>query len=75
MTPIRALDIARYERWTPGRVALHMALATAIGQRRTPAKRKRRWWPWLPVLLAMYATPIVLAASVAVALWVLRRGV
>ena len=37
------INRAAFRAWTPGRVALHMAQATAAGQRTTPAKRARRW--------------------------------
>jgi len=56
------------DHWRRGRVRMHMAIATTPG----PRKRKRRWWPWL---LLMYSSPVALAVSVGVALWVLRRMV
>jgi hypothetical protein len=58
------------DRWQRGRVMGHMQNATAFGQRAV-LKRKRRLWPWL---LALYGTPIALAVSVVVALWLLRHG-
>ena len=83
MIPIESLDIRRsapqtamvhngatVQAWTRDRVAIHMAQATAFGQRAV-LKRKRRLWPWL---LALYGTPIALAVSVIVALWLLRHG-
>lgn len=71
MTPIRSLDIRRGERWTPGYVAIHMALATAPAT--TLPKRKRRWRLWHYLALS-WLSPSIMALSVIAALALLRRG-
>lgn len=69
----RWTDIPRIgaDGWQRGRVMAHMENATAFGQRAV-LKRKRRWWPWL---LAVYGTPIALAVSLVVSIWLMRHGI
>ena len=61
----KALSAAR--RKESNRLVVHLVAAT-LPALRERAKLKRRWWPWL---LAVYGTPIALAASAVVALWLL----
>ena len=69
---IRSLDILPGERWTPGRVAIHMALASAPeATLRAHRPRGRRLWRYLAVA---YITPSAFALAVIAALWILRRG-
>ena len=68
---IRSLDIRKGERYTPGRVALHMALATAPeATLARPKPRRSRLWNWLA---ALYLLPPAVAVMVGVSLWLLRR--
>jgi hypothetical protein len=69
MTPIRSLDIRRGEAWTPGRISLHMAMATAPDA--TLVKQKHNWrlWRWL---LGGWLILPAFAVSVGLALLLLR---
>ncbi len=65
---IRSLDIRPGERWTAGRVALHMATATTFA----PSKRCRwRLWHFLAI---SWLLPSIVALSLIAALTLLRRG-
>lgn len=72
MTTIRSLDILRGERWTPGRVAIHMAHATepatALPRPRRLPRRLWRLVAWAGLM------PSGMALSAIVALWLLRHG-
>jgi hypothetical protein len=68
---IRTLDIRRGERWTSGRLPLHMAAAT-IGHCRPARPRRRiRFWrimAWVAVL------PNIAAIAMIAAITLLRWG-
>ena len=67
----QAIPGATHDHWRSGRVMAHMVNATALRQLpAAPKQRKRRLWPWL---LALYGTPVALAISFVVALWLLRH--
>lgn len=68
---LRRKEARRLRRAEGQRLVVHLVAAT-LPALRERAKRKHRLWPWL---LAVYGTPIVLALSVGIALWVLRRMV
>ncbi len=70
MTTIRSLDIKPRERWTTGRLPLHMAEAMSVGMRRTAPRRFRLWHF---VLWAML-TPSGIALAIIAAWQILRRG-
>lgn len=60
------------DRWSAGRVAIHMATATAPEPTlMRPRRRYSRLWRY--VALA-YLTPPAAAVAVVAALWILRRG-
>lgn len=67
---IRSLDIRRGERWTAGRVAIHMALATHP-QSAFPKAPKRLCAPW-KVVAWVAILPSIGALSVRAALALLR---
>jgi hypothetical protein len=69
---IRSLNIRPGERWTGGRVALHMALATSPEPTlRRPKPRRSRLWHLVAVA---YLVPPGAALAMVAALWILRRG-
>jgi hypothetical protein len=56
--------------YTLGRVALHMALATAPSLRK-PKPRRSKLFHWIALA---YLAPGMAAMSTVAALWILRRG-
>jgi hypothetical protein len=70
-TPIRSLDIRRGEKWSTGRVALHMALATAPDAILARPKRRFRLWHFLAVA---YLVPACAAMAIVGAWGILHWG-
>lgn len=66
---IRSLDIRPGERWSSGRVALHMAAATVF----MPPKPRRRF-SLLRAAVWCALLPSVFALALVAALGILRRG-
>ena len=71
MTPIRALDIRKGERWTPGRVAIHIAMTTQPDA--TLLRPKRRWRIWR-YIAGTFFVPSAAALAIVMAWQILRRG-
>ncbi len=74
MTPIRSLSIRPGEKYTPGRLAHHMALATLPNTALPKSPGRRPFFTW-PLIAAIFASPIIAALAAVVAVWLFRKGV